>query len=184
MLQLLHKIRVGLESRCCLLLLGIFPAFTGLLDLRSVMRFFWPFPPAIGHALFSLAVGHALFSPAVGYAFFLRLTSTFHLSCQPPTRACTWSPAHLEKISSAAYSRKSCLKFYAFCFISLPMDANRHSRPSPSCHVSRAVSSHLTQNQDEMRQIWTIRTHQTRCDESGSPKRVKIIISRTSLQEA
>ena len=38
---------------------------------------------------------------------------------------------------------KSRLKFTAFCFISLSMDTNRHSRPSPSCHVSRAVSDPL-----------------------------------------
>ena len=47
-----------------------FQLFTGLLDLRSVMRFLSSFPPA---------VGYVLFSPAVGYALFLWLTSTIHL---------------------------------------------------------------------------------------------------------
>ena len=65
------------------------------------------------------------------------------ISCQPPIRACIWSRTLNLEISSAAYSRKSRLKVFAFCIISLSMDTNRHSRPSPSCHVSRAVSDPL-----------------------------------------
>ena len=57
-LQLLHKIRVGLELRCCLLLLGVFLASHQLLDLRLAMRFFLSFLPAVGYVLFLPAVGY------------------------------------------------------------------------------------------------------------------------------
>ena len=38
-----------------------FQLLTRLLDMRSVMRFFLSFPPAVGCALFSLAVHYAFF---------------------------------------------------------------------------------------------------------------------------
>ena len=91
---------------------------------------------------FSLATCYALFYTAVSYALFLCLRPPSN-SCRPPTRACTWSFTLNLEISSAACSRKSRLKFTAFCFVSSSMDPNRHSRPPPSCHVSRAVSNPL-----------------------------------------
>ena len=60
-----------------------FQLLTRLLDLRSVMRFFLSFPPA---------VGCALFSPTVGYALFLWLTSTIHLVDLRPAPAPGRSP--------------------------------------------------------------------------------------------
>ena len=110
------------DDAACFCLVS-FQRFIRLLDFRLVMRFFLSFPPV---------VGYALFSPAVGCTLLLWLTC-----------ACTWSSTLNLEISFAAHSTKSRLKFSAFCFISLSMDTNRHSRPFPSCHVSRAVSHRL-----------------------------------------
>ena len=115
-----------------------FVQFTGLLDLRSVMRFFWSFPPAIGYALFSLAVG------------------SIHLSCQPPTPACTWSPAHLEP-------QKSLAQHTAGTQIGTHV-----LHRSATCHVRcRTRSSRLTQNRQKANELLPATLH---CQDSLVPK--------------
>ena len=104
-----------------------FQIFTRLLDLRSLMRFFLSFPPA------------------VGYAFFLWLTSTIHLLSTSNLRL--HLVAHLESQSLLrSIQHEVTLEVLRILLHLLPMDTNRHSRPSP-CHVRcRARSSRLTQN--------------------------------------
>ena len=101
-----------------------FQLVTRLRNLRSVMRFFLSFPPA---------VGCALFLACCWLCSFLWLTSTIHLRPAPaPGPFTSKSPPH-----HAAGSR---LKLTVFCFLSLSMDTNRHSRPSPSCHNHQQVT--------------------------------------------
>ena len=93
-----------------------FQLFTRLLDLRLVMRLLL--------VPFRLPLAMVFFSPAVGYALSRRLAPA---PGRPP-----WTSKSRPQHTAGSHAWSSPHSG----FTSLPMNTNRHSRPSPSCHVS------------------------------------------------